>query len=129
MNRIVKEEEETSEIKTPDPDARNFTETVKRFADFDFRVKPEQLMDQLPFLSYLFVLVMLFIYNSHHSEKIIRETDKLNKEVKDLRSEYISELSELMSESKQSSVAVKMAPYGIKELKTPPSKITYRDEH
>jgi cell division protein FtsL len=124
MNRIVTEEETTPE-KEVDQGSRNFTETVKRFADFDFRINPTQVIKQLPFLIYVCVLVMLFIYNSHRSEKLIRETDKLNREIKDLRSEYISELSELMSESKQSSVAVKMKPYGIKELKTPPSKITY----
>ena len=128
MNRIVNEEAETVK-KTVDPDTRNFTETVKRITDFDFKIKQEQLMEQVPFLVYLCVLVMLFIYNSHRSEKIIRETDKLNKEVKDLRSEYISELSELMSESKQSAVAKKLQPYGIKELKTPPSKITYSDNN
>ncbi len=124
MNKIITEKEEATK-KVADQDTRNFTETVKRMTDFDFRIKQEQLMEQVPFLIYLCVLVMLFIYNSHHSEKIIRETDKLNKEVKDLRSEYISELSELMSESKQSAVAKKLQPYGIKELKTPPSKITY----
>lgn len=127
MNRIIKEEESTGK-ETVDNESRNFTETVKRFADFDFRIKPEQVLTQLPFLAYLFVLMMLFIYNSHRSEKIIREADRLQQEVKDLRSEYISELSLLMGESKQSTVAKKLAPFGIKELKTPPSKITYRHE-
>ena len=127
MNRIIKEEESAGK-ETVDTESRNFTETVKRFADFDFRIKPEQVLTQLPFLAYLFVLIMLFIYNSHHSEKIIREADRLQQEVKDLRSEYISELSLLMGESKQSTVAKKLAPFGIKELKTPPSKITYRHE-
>jgi hypothetical protein len=127
MNRIIKEEESAGK-ETVDNESRNFTETVKRFADFDFRIKPEQVLTQLPFLAYLFVLIMLFIYNSHRSEKIIREADRLQQEVKDLRSEYISELSLLMGESKQSTVAKKLAPFGIKELKTPPSKITYRHE-
>lgn len=127
MNRIIVEDESTSKPAV-DAETRNFTEKVRRFADFDFKIKPEQIMNQLPYLAYLFVLVMLFIYNSHRSEKIIREADKLQQEVKDLRSEYISELSQLMGESKQSAVAKKLAPYGIKELKTPPSKITYTNE-
>jgi cell division protein FtsL len=125
MNKIITEEEST-EKKPIDKETRKLTETVKRFADFDFSINPDQARKQLPFLIYLCVLVMLFIYNSHRSEKIIRDTDKLTKEVKDLRSEYISELSELMSESKQSAVAKKLQPFGIKELKNPPSKITYR---
>jgi hypothetical protein len=127
MNRIIKEDEPI-EKKSVDSDTRNFTDTVKRLSEFDFRIKPEQVMRQLPFLAYLFLLLILFIYNSHRSEKIIREADRLQQEVKDLRSEYISELSQLMGESKQSSVAKKLGPYGIKELKTPPSKITFRDE-
>ncbi|MCE2740268.1 MAG: hypothetical protein LW669_02145 [Sphingobacteriales bacterium] len=127
MNRIIKEDEPL-EKKSVDSDTRNFTDTVKRLSEFDFRIKPEQVMRQLPFLAYLFLLLILFIYNSHRSEKIIREADRLQQEVKDLRSEYISELSQLMGESKQSSVAKKLGPYGIKELKTPPSKITFRDE-
>jgi len=124
MNRIIQEDETTAQ-KPVGKETSGFTETVKRFADFDFSINPEQILKQLPFVSYLCVLVILFIYNSHRSEKLVRDTDKLNKEVKDLRSEYISELSELMGESRQSNVAKKLAPYGIKELKTPPSKITY----
>ncbi len=124
MNRIVTEVEEKQEH-VRDADTLRLTETVKRFADFDFNINREQLLKQAPFMAYCCFLVILYIYNSHRSEKIIRETDKLIKEVKDLRSEYISVLSELMSESKQSEVARKLKPFGIKELKTPPSKITY----
>jgi cell division protein FtsL len=70
------------------------------------------------------ILLLIHIWNAHHTEKIIRKTDKLNREIKELRSEYISILSELMSESKQSSVAKKLDTLGIKELTAPPFKIT-----
>lgn len=129
MNRIVTQEEPQKD--KPDPtvaEARRFTETVRRFADYDFSISQEQIIRQLPFMAYLSGLVVLFIFNSHRAESVIRETDRINKEVKDLRSEYISELSELMNESRQSAVAAKLAPYGLHELKTPPSKITYREE-
>jgi hypothetical protein len=49
----------------------------------------------------------------------------LQYELKDLRSEYITVLSEIMSESRQSELAKKLENTGIKELKNPPSKITY----
>jgi hypothetical protein len=67
----------------------------------------------------------LFIYNSHYAEKTIRATNKLQYELKDLRSEYITVLSEIMSESRQSELLKKLELSGIKELKNPPSKITY----
>ncbi len=124
MNRIVSDVEEQQEL-SPDKGVQKLTETVKRFTDFDFNINRDQLLNQGPFMAYICFLVILFIYNSHRTEKMIRETDKLTKEVKDLRSEHISVLSELMSESKQSEVAFKLQPYGIKELKNPPSKITY----
>ena len=122
MNRIVEEKEEQ---KAPDKESIKFTERMKKFADFDFSLNRAQLSKQAPFLAYVFLLVVLFIYNSHTAEKTIRRTNKLNNEVKDLRSEYITVLSELMGESRQSSVAKRLEKTGIKELKTPPSKITY----
>lgn len=47
-------------------------------------------------------LAMPYIYNSHRAERNVRRMDMLNKEVKDLRSEYITLKSEHMSASKQS---------------------------
>lgn len=124
MNRIIDEQENQGKA-APDPETRRFTDTVRKLADYDFKLDPDLLRKQAPFLAYLFCWVMLFIYSSHRAEKLIRQTDKLNKEVKDLRSEYISVSSELMRASKQSSVAAKLSDKGIKELKTPPQKITY----
>lgn len=123
MNRII-ENSEKQEEKT-DTGSFILTEKVKKVAEFDFSIKREQVIKQAPFLAYCCLLVILIIYNTHNAEKIIRKTDKLKKEIKDLRTHYISTLSILMSESKQSTVALKLQPLGIKELKTPPFKITY----
>jgi hypothetical protein len=122
MNRIV---EEKKEEKEPNKETVKLTERMKRFADFNFSLNKAQLSKQAPFLAYVFLLMVLFIYNSHTAEKNIRLTNKLNTEIKDLRSEYITVLSELMGESRQSAVAKRLEKTGIKEIKTPPSKITY----
>jgi hypothetical protein len=127
LNKIVEhiEEEEKPKAKPSQDEAIRLTEKVRRMADFDFRLTKEQLYAHLRFLGYIFLLFVLFIYNSHYAEKTIRTTNKLQYELKDLRSEYITVLSEIMSESRQSELLKKLELSGIKELKNPPSKITY----
>jgi len=127
LNKLVEhtEAEEKPKAKPSQDEAIRLTEKVRRIADFDFRLTKEQLYAHLRFLAYVFLLFVLFIYNSHNAEKTIRTTNRLQLEMNDLRSEYITVLSEIMSESRQSELAKKLELSGIKELKTPPSKITY----
>ncbi len=124
MNRIITEEESKGTT-VPNPETQRFTEKVRKLADYDFKINPDLLRKQVPFILYLVCWLILFIYSSHRAEKLIRQTDKLNNELKELRSEYVSVSSELMRASKQSSVAEKLKALGIKELTTPPQKITY----
>jgi hypothetical protein len=128
-NKIIHESEEKAEetlvAEEKSKEASRLTNTVKKIADFDFNLSNEWMIKQIPFAVFVVLLLILHIYNVHTTERIIRNTDKLNKEIKELRSEYITILSELMSESKQSSVAEKLDTLGIKELTSPPIKITY----
>lgn len=124
-NKIIIENEKTEipkEEKTKEKS--KLTGAFQRVADFDFFISREMMVKQIPFAFFIVLLLLIHIWNAHHTEKIIRKTDKLNREIKELRSEYISILSELMSESKQSSVAKKLDTLGIKELTAPPFKIT-----
>lgn len=128
-NRIIQEDEQQDlqepvvEEKAKEPS--RLTSAMQKMADFDFNISKEWMVKQIPFALFVLMLLLLHIYNVHTTERIIRKTDKLNKEIKELRSEYITILSELMSESKQSTVAEKLDTLGIKELTTPPIKITY----
>lgn len=129
-NKIITEEEiekqEAAAAEELKPkETSKFTSAMQKMADFDFNISREWMVRQIPFALFVMVLLLLHIYNVHTTERIIRKTDKLNKEIKELRSEYITILSELMSESKQSTVAKKLDTLGIKELITPPIKITY----
>jgi hypothetical protein len=127
-NRIITEtEEEQEELAQEEKpkETSKLTSAMKKMADFDFNISKEWMMKQIPFGLFVMVLLLIHIYNVHTTERIIRNTDKLNKEIKELRSEYITILSQLMSESKQSTVAQKLDTLGIKELTSPPIKITY----
>ena len=127
-NRIITneevEEKEITEEEKP-KETSKFTSAMQKMADFDFNISKEWMVRQIPFGLFVMVLLLVHIYNVHANERVIRKTDKLSKEIKELRSEYITILSELMSDSKQSTVAKKLDTLGIKELVAPPIKITY----
>jgi hypothetical protein len=127
-NRIITEtEDEQEELAQEEKpkEASKLTSAMQKMADFNFNISKEWMARQIPFALFIMMLLLIHIYNVHTTERIIRKTDTLNKEIKELRSEYITILSELMSESKQSTVAKKLDTLGIKELISPPIKITY----
>ena len=75
------------------------------------------------FLLFLLLLAILYISNIYWAEKTIREIDDAQKEIKELRYEYITSKSELMSKSKRSEVARSLEEDGIKESMVPPGRI------
>jgi hypothetical protein len=88
-------------------------------------VTEKVILKNLGFLIFLTILGALYIGNRFHEESLIRKTTKLQKEVRDLRSDALSTSSELMSVSRQSEVTrlVKERGLGLEELKEPPFKI------
>src|SRR4051812_35316283 len=86
----------------------------KRWFSYGWVVK------NIPFFLFLAVLAVLYIYNGHYSDKIIKDINKTSKEVKELQFEYKTMKSEVMFRSKQSELAKAVEPLGLKELSEPP---------
>jgi hypothetical protein len=86
------------------------------------------ILGNLPYLLLLTVMGALYIANRFHAEKIIRKTDLLEEEVKELRAEAMATTSELMYISKQSQVTKLVNRRGLEleELKEPPYKIVVK---
>lgn len=82
-------------------------------------------LKQAPFMLFLTVAALFYISNSYYAERKIRQINKINNELKELRSEYITSKSKLMFVSKQSEVAKTAEEMGllIRESVTPPGKI------
>ncbi len=74
----------------------------------------------IPFALFLCLLVGFYIANTYNAERTIRQTSRITKELKDLRSEYITLKSELVYNSNPSQVAEKLVKLGIFEAKEPP---------
>ena len=103
----------------PDPDSyRDFRDSWKRWLNY------QSLVKQLPFFLFLALLAVLYIYNGHYADKIIRNTNRTAKEVKELQYDYKTVKSEVMFRSKQSELVKAVEPLGLKELTTSPTVLT-----
>lgn len=130
MNQLIDEIEESEKKKKEQAEARKSTtgKQMAQVAEFDFFITRENMQKTFPFFMFLAGLAVCYIANTHYAEKTIRQSDKLTKEIKELRSEYITIKSDLMYRSKQSEVAQRLQDKEIKPLTTPPRKIVVKPE-
>jgi hypothetical protein len=82
------------------------------------------IMKNISFFLFLAAWGVVYIYNGHYAEKTIRDIGRTNRELKEMQYEYKTLRSEVMFRSKQSELAKAVAPFGLKELTTPPAMIT-----
>lgn len=86
-----------------------------------------EIVGHVKYFLFLVVLGILYINNGNIADKKIRDINKLNKELKELRSQYIITQSEWMFLSKQSEVAKRVEPLGLKETTQQPYLILNKD--
>ena len=103
--------------------ARKFMSTINVFGYVDIKM----FVRIMPFIFFLTGIGLVYIANSYVAEKTIRDIDKASKDIKELRSEYITVKSDLMFKSRQSEVAKEVLPLGIKHLTVPPKKIVLKN--
>jgi hypothetical protein len=75
------------------------------------------------FIVFLILLAILMIANTHHFEQKIFRITALTNEVKELRSKFVDERSELMKLKMESTVSTKMEARNIFPSSVPPTKI------
>lgn len=80
---------------------------------------------QWPFIVFLVIIAFYYINNGLQAQKTVRQINKLQKEVRDLKSESLAIASELMYSSNQTELAkiLKEKVPDLKESMTPPQKI------
>ena len=99
------------------------------FSGMEKRLKLESYFEEgfpvqyLPKILFVLMLGILYISNTHYGEKTVRRINAAQSEVEDLRADYTTLKADLMFASKQSEVARKVKPFGLKESLTPPYKI------
>jgi len=90
----------------------------------------ESVTKQVPFVLFLTFWAIIYISNRYAAEKLVRNTKKLENEIKELRSEAIATASELMDRSKRSEVAkeIERRGMGLIEPENPPFIIELNEE-
>jgi hypothetical protein len=83
---------------------------------------PENFTNYLSKFAWLVLLGIIYIYNSHVSERLSRERDMLTKLVEDLRTHYTTLHADVMLESKESEIVKKVQAIGLTD-NTAPQKI------
>jgi hypothetical protein len=83
----------------------------------------EKIVSNMPYVFFLTFLAILYIANGYYTEKTIKQLYKTNNEIKELRSEYISNKSDLELIKQQSHVAFSIKSLELKESLSPPNKI------
>ena len=117
--------EEKTEEKKEEKTKKVSTGTLLKNLISGSMVTDKIILKNLGFLLMLTLLGAIYIANRFHAEKLTRETTRLQKEVKDLRSESLSTSADLMYASKQSEVfrQVREKELNLLELREPPFKL------
>jgi hypothetical protein len=83
-----------------------------------------RIVRNIPFFLFLAVLAILYIYNGHHADKLVRKIAATEKNIKELQYEYKTVKSDLIFRSKASELVKVVEPMGLKESKAPPMMLT-----
>ena len=75
------------------------------------------------FIFFIVALVLLMIASGHSSDKKVMEIAQLNKEIKELRAEFVDTRSISMKMKLESTIRKKVVNYGLKPSDNPPQVI------
>lgn len=128
MDNEIKEQHEEETVKQKGKKAKRKPSKILTASEYTFFMDKDNLRKLFPMFFLIAALGILYIYNAHYAQRVVRKTDDIKKEIKELRAEYITIKSELMYQSKQSQVSKRLENTELKELLNPPYKITYNEK-
>lgn len=70
---------------------------------------------------FLAALAVVYIYNGHNADKLVRKTSRAARELKELQSEYKSVTGDVLLRSRQSELVEAVKPLGLQVLTTEPT--------
>ena len=79
-----------------------------------------RIVRNIPFFLFLAALAVLYIYNGHHADKLVRKIAVTEKNIKELEYEFKAVKSDLIFRSKASELVKAVEPLGLREPKQPP---------
>ncbi len=82
------------------------------------------IVKNIPFFLFLSALAVLYIYNGHYADKLIRKIGTSEKNIKELEYEFKSVKSEVIFRSKASEMVKAVEPMGLRLIKEPPVQLS-----
>ena len=79
------------------------------------------IVQNIPFFLFLGALAVVYIYNGHMADKMIRNIARSERNIRELEYEYKSLKSEVIYRSKASELAKVVEPLGLQQPNYPPA--------
>lgn len=98
-----------------------------RYTEFNV-LTSEFILKNLPFILFLGFLAMIYIASGHYAERNVRQIQVLQKELKELRWQYMSLQSDIMFNSQRSRVAGQVEKRGLRAFGEEPRIIVVEDD-
>lgn len=83
----------------------------------------ENVLGNMPFILFCAALMIAYIAYGYQTERIVRNLNSTDSELKELRSEYITVRASLEKKEQQSQVAAGIRDLGLHESRVPPVKL------
>lgn len=87
------------------------------------------IVKNIPFFLFLAILTVMYIANGHYANKAIRKINALDRHLKEMEYEFKTIKRDVIFRSKESELVKAVEPLGLRELITPPMKITDSTAH
>lgn len=87
-----------------------------KIKDFKSLFNNQLIVRNIPFFLFLAGLAILYIYNGHYSDKLVKRIAVSEKAIKEMEYEYKSVQSDVIFRSKASELIRAVEPLGLKEL-------------
>lgn len=78
------------------------------------------IVSNIPFFLFLTALAVMYIYNGHLADKLMKKITVSEKNIKELEYEYKTLKADVIYRSKGSELVKAVEPLGLKESKLPP---------
>ncbi|MFC0184584.1 hypothetical protein SAMN04515674_10776 [Pseudarcicella hirudinis] len=117
----------------PQNNTSNFRSNKGIFAFFDRVFNMDKILGgefpvhQMRYILWGTFLIVIYIGSSLNAESLIHQIDKTKVELEEIRADYTTQDADFMKAGKQSEIIKRVAPMGLEENKTPPTKIIVKD--
>jgi hypothetical protein len=105
-------------------EVKNDISSLSQKIDFKRLLNYNWVVKNIPFFLFLSLLAVVYIFNGHYSDRLVKKISVTEKKIKELEYEYKTIKSEVIFRSKASELAKAVEPMGLKELTKPPVFLT-----